>query len=163
MRIKKIAIGKLRPYANNPRRNENAVGYVENSIHAFGFRVPVVVDRNNEIIAGHTRFLAAKKEGLEEIPCVVADDLTEEQAAAFRLVDNKTQELSEWDWKKIGEELDAIQGIDMRLMGFEEFLDEPDRNLPERKIGQGSEIDPDSFEDEAFSLTCPCCGFRFNE
>ena len=154
----------IRPYDNNPRINDDAVEYVQNSIEEFGFKVPVVIDKENVIVAGHTRYKAAQNMGLSEVPCIVADDLTEEQINAFRLVDNKTQELAEWDWDKITEELCGIENIDMRLMGFAAFLDErDDEELPEKKLGGGNEIDMDSFSDEVFKLKCPCCGFRFNE
>lgn len=156
-------LSEIRPYEKNPRKNDGAVEYVANSIREFGFRVPVVIDRDGVIICGHTRLKAAKEIGMEAVPCVIAEDLTEEQANAFRLVDNKTQELAEWDWQKIGEELDAIDGIDMKLMGFAEFLDEPDNGVKEKKIQPSAEIDPGSFEDESFSTVCPCCGFRFND
>ena len=164
MKVEYKKLKDLKPYENNPRNNENAVEYVKNSIQEFGFRVPLVVDANNVIVCGHTRYKAAQELGVKEIACVVADDLTEEQINAFRLADNKTQELAEWDWNKIGEELGAIEGIDMRLMGFADFLDEPERGeLPEKKLGGGNEIDLDSFADEEFQYTCPCCGFKFNE
>ena len=162
--IKYVPVEKITPYENNPRNNENAVEYVENSIEEFGFQVPLVIDANNVIVCGHTRYKAAEQLKLKQVPCVVVDDLTEEQINAFRLADNKTQELAEWDWNKIGEELDAIEGIDMRLMGFADFLDEPERGeLPEKKLGGGNEIDLDSFADKEFEYTCPCCGFKFNE
>ena len=156
-------ISEIKTYENNPRRNDGAVDYVVNSIEEFGFRVPIVIDRSGVIVCGHTRYKAAKKLKLAEVPCIVADDLTEEQIRAFRLVDNKTQELSEWDWNIIFEELDNIEDIDMKLMGFAEFLDDDKGELKERKIGSGEEIDLDSFSDKEFKLICPCCGFRFNE
>lgn len=164
MNITEKKLSDIKPYANNPRLNENAVEYVQNSIEEFGFKVPIVVDKDNVIVCGHTRFKAAKQLKLKTVPCVVADDLSEEQIKAFRLVDNKTQELAEWDWNKIGIELDSITGIDMNLMGFEDFLAKDDPGeLPEKKLGGGAEIDLDGFGDEEFTYICPCCGFRFNE
>lgn len=164
MKIVYVKLADLRPYENNPRNNDNAVQYVRNSIEEFGFRVPLVIDKDNVIVCGHTRYKAAVQIGLEEVPCILADDLTEDQINAFRLADNKTQELAEWDWNKIGIELDSITGIDMSLMGFEEFIDQTDPGeLPEKKLKGGAEIDLDSFGDEEFTYVCPCCGFRFNE
>ena len=164
MKIVDIKLADLKPYENNPRNNDNAVQYVKNSIKEFGFKVPLVVDKDNVIVCGHTRYKAAVQMGFAEVPCIIADDLTEEQINAFRLADNKTQELAEWDWNKIGIELDSITGIDMSLMGFEDFLDQSDPGeLPEKKLGGGTEIDLDSFGDEEFTYVCPCCGFRFNE
>lgn len=158
-----MPVDKLKPYEKNPRKNENAVAFVANSIAEFGFKVPIVLDKNNVIACGHTRFLAAKQLELKTVPCVVANDLTKEQIKAFRLVDNKTQELAEWDWNIIFEELDLIQGIDMNKMGFKEFLDDDKGELKEQKIGMSKEIDLDGFADEEFAQVCPCCGFRFND
>ena len=84
------------PYEKNPRKNDDAVKYVAESIQQFGFKVPIVIDTNGVIIAGHTRYKASKKLGLKEVPCIIADDLTEEQIKAYRLADNKVSELSEW-------------------------------------------------------------------
>ncbi len=153
----------IKEYENNPRKNDDAVEYVANSIDEFGFRVPIVVDADGVIVCGHTRLKAAKSLGYEEVPCVVADELTEEQIRAFRLVDNKTQELAEWDWNIIFEELGSIENIDMTKMGFMDFLDEDKGELKERKINGGEEIDLESFADEEFKYVCPCCGFRFND
>lgn len=163
MEILELPLNMIKPYLNNPRKNDNAVQYVANSIRQFGFKVPVVIDSNYEIVCGHTRWKAAKLLKLETIPCVMADDLDEEQIKAFRLVDNKTQEMSDWDWDAVFEELNLISGIDMKLMGFEEFLNDDKGEMKERRIGDNEEIDLDSFSDEEFSQVCPCCGFRFND
>lgn len=85
MNIIDLKLKDLKPYENNPRRNDNAVEYVENSIKQFGFKVPLVIDKDNVIVCGHTRYKAAKKLKIESVPCVIADDLTEEQVKAFRL------------------------------------------------------------------------------
>lgn len=163
MEIKMIRLADIKPYENNPRDNERAVQPVTESIRQFGFRVPMVLDADNVIIAGHTRYLAANELKLEEVPAIYADDLTPEQIKAFRLVDNKIQEIAEWDWDAIFEELDLIQGIDMKLLGFEEFLNNDQGEMKERKIAESFEIDTDSFADEEFAQECPHCGFRFNE
>ena len=163
MDIVKKKISELKEYENNPRINDNAVGFVANSIAEFGFKVPIVIDKDNVIVCGHTRFKAAKQLKLKTVPCVVANDLTEEQIKAFRLVDNKTQELAEWDWNIIFAELDLIEGIDMNKMGFEEFLDDDKGELKERKIGMGEEIGRYSFAHEEVKQVGPCCGFRFND
>ena len=89
MNIVDIKLDNLKPYENNPRNNEERVEPIANSIKTFGFKVPIVVDRNNVIIAGHTRYKVAKKLGLNKVPCIIADDLTEDQVNAFRLADNK--------------------------------------------------------------------------
>lgn len=118
MEIKYISIGDIIPYENNPRKNEAAVDAVAESIREFGFRNPVILDRNNVIVCGHTRLKAAEKLGIEEIPCLYADDLTDDQIRAFRLVDNKTAEFADWDFGKLEEELEQIN-MDLSLWGFE--------------------------------------------
>lgn len=124
MEVKNISIDKIKPYSKNPRINDNAVEYVANSIKEFGFKQPIVVDKDNIVIAGHTRLKAAKKLGLSEVPCIYADDLTEEQVKAYRLADNKVAEISEWDFGLLGEELDGIFDIDMSDFGFDLSEDE---------------------------------------
>lgn len=117
-----IDIDRIKPYPNNPRINNGAVEAVANSIREFGFLVPVVVDKNNVLAAGHTRLKAAERLGIKSIPAVRADDLTEEQIRAFRLADNKTQEQADWDWTALEAELNELN-IDMTQFGFEEFSD----------------------------------------
>ena len=134
MIIQEKKIKDLIPYENNPRKNDEAVEYVANSIREFGFKVPLVVDSNNVIVCGHTRYKAARMLKIDAVPCVVADDLTEEQIKAFRLADNKVAERSEWDFDLLNEELDGIFDIDMEDFDFEmpdeydEIFDEPKEN-----------------------------------
>ena len=111
-------VEELVPYAKNPRKNKEAVDYVARSIKEFGFKNPIIIDKDDTIVAGHTRLLAAKKLKMEEVPCITADDLTEEQIRAFRLADNKTNEFAEWDQVLLDEELENILNIDMELFGF---------------------------------------------
>ena len=123
MTIKEIKTSELIPYENNPRNNDAAVDPVANSIRLFGFKVPIVIDKHNVIVAGHTRWKAAQKLGLEKVPCIVADDLTEEQINAFRLADNKTAELAEWDFEKLETELAKLaDDFEMGDFGFEDDL-----------------------------------------
>lgn len=116
--IEYIKIDDIKPYQNNPRNNDDAVGAVVESIKQFGFKVPIVIDKDNVIVTGHTRFRASKELGLKELPCIRADDLTEKQVAAFRIADNKVSELAEWDFDKLAIELEDIN-IDMSAFGFE--------------------------------------------
>ena len=118
MQIVEKSVSDLKMYDNNPRKNDLSVDTVADSISQFGFKVPIVIDKNNEIITGHTRYKACLKLGLETVPCIVADDLSDEQIKAFRLVDNKTSELSAWDWDKLEEELRNIENIDMTVFDF---------------------------------------------
>lgn len=121
MQIEYKRTADLIPYINNPRFNDEAVEYVANSIKEFGFKVPIIIDKHNEIIAGHTRLKASQQLGLNEVPVIVADDLTDEQVRAFRLADNKVTELSEWNTELLKSELLTIDGIDMTLFNFEDF------------------------------------------
>ena len=119
MTVQEISIQDLKPYKNNPRRNDKAVDAVVKSIQQFGFKEPIVIDKDKVIVCGHTRLKAAKLLGLEKIPCVIADDLTPEQIKAFRLIDNKTAELAEWDFKKLETELESIEIPDFNMSDFQ--------------------------------------------
>lgn len=122
MHIQEILLEDLKEYENNPRNNDGAVQAVADSIKEFGFKVPIVIDRDNVIVAGHTRLKAARLLGLETVPCIVADDLTPEQVKAYRLADNKTGELAEWDFAALEieiSELSEMSDIDMSDFGFE--------------------------------------------
>lgn len=119
-------VADLNPYANNPRFNDGAVDAVAASIKEFGFKVPIVVDSDGVIVTGHTRLKAAKKLGIDTVPVIVADDLTPEQVKAFRLADNKTGELAQWDLGKLDIELDGIDEIDMGDFGFDMNLEVDD-------------------------------------
>ena len=114
-----MAVKDLVPYANNPRNNEQAVDTVAKSIKEFGFTNPIVVDSDNVVINGRTRLLAAEKLGLEKVPVIRKEDLTPEQVKAFRLVDNKTSELSGWDFEKLDAEIAELQAMDFDMSEFE--------------------------------------------
>ena len=123
-------ISDLTAYAGNPRVIENAVPKVAESIRQFGFKVPLVIDKNNVVVCGHTRLEASKKLGLSRVPCIVADDLTDKQIKAFRVADNKVQESSFWDWSKLDIELSGLAGdFDMSAFGFD--LTSPFDNIVE--------------------------------
>ena len=124
MEIIEKKIEDITPYEKNPRRNDKAVDAVANSIKEFGFKVPIVIDKDGIIVAGHTRYKAAKKLRMKSVPCIVASDLTNEQIKAFRLSDNRTAELAEWDMELLTEELDDILNIDMSEFGFDIELDD---------------------------------------
>ena len=106
---------------NNPRNNENAVDKVASSIAEFGFKNPIIIDKNNVVINGHTRLLASKKLGLKEVPVIKADDLTEAQVKAFRIADNKTSEYAEWNGELLKLELEQLEGMnfDLECTGFD--------------------------------------------
>lgn len=119
VKVVAMAVKDLIPYANNPRNNEQAVDTVAKSIKEFGFTNPIVVDSDNVVINGHTRLLAAEKLGLEKVPVIRKEDLTPEQVKAFRLVDNKTSELSGWDFEKLDTEIAELQAMDFDMSEFE--------------------------------------------
>ena len=138
MQIVELNINDLKPYDRNPRKNDDAVEYVANSIKEFGFKVPVVIDKDNIVVAGHTRLKAAKKLGLNKIPCIIADDLNEQQIQAFRLADNKVNEVAEWDLSLLDIELGDITDIDMSDFGFN--LDDDDEEEPEIEEDEAPEV-----------------------
>jgi len=121
MKIENRRIGSIRPYERNPRRNDPAVAAVVASLREFGFRQPIVVDTGGVIVTGHTTYRAAKKLGLQHVPVHVAADMTEEQVRAYRLADNKTAELAEWDDAKLTAEILALSGhgLDLAAFGFD--------------------------------------------
>ena len=137
MDIKMMRRGDLRPYEKNPRKNDEAVKYVQESITQFGFKVPIVIDRDFVIVAGHTRYKAAKKLDLKEVPCIVADDLTDEQIKAFRLADNKVAEKAEWDFNILSAELDELFDFDMTAFGFEDDAISSDEFSDEFTLADG--------------------------
>ena len=133
MEIIEKLVDEIIPYEKNPRKNEEAVQYVRNSIEQFGFRVPIIIDKDGVILAGHTRLLAAKELGLEKVPCIVAEGLTEEQVRAFRIADNKTGEIAVWDLELLDEELKNIFDIDMSAFGFD-LSDIPEEEMSHADI-----------------------------
>ncbi len=157
MNIIELELSELVPYDKNPRRNEGAVDYVAKSIKEFGFKVPIVVDKDNVIIAGHTRFLASKKLGLDKVPCIRANDLTEEQVKAFRLADNKVSEFSTWDFDLLNEELDGILDINMDELGFEKVGNINLDDFFEERVEKEPEVE------EPKEIQCPHCKMWFTE
>lgn len=146
MEIKLLHIENLKPYTNNARNNEKAVDVVAKSIQEFGFRNPILIDNDNQIIAGHTRLLAAKKLGLTEIPTIKVDDLTPEQVKAFRIADNKTAEYAEWNFELLARELEELKiaDYDLSLTGFD--MSEAERLLDTLKEESDEENPDDDFE-----------------
>ncbi|NEU28820.1 ParB N-terminal domain-containing protein [Paenibacillus polymyxa] len=121
MEIKFVNVEMLVPYIKNARNNEKAVDYVATSIQSYGFKNPILIDSNHEIIAGHTRLLAAKKLGLKQVPTILVDDLTPEQVRAFRIADNKTAEYADWNFELLAQELEELKlaDYDLSLTGFD--------------------------------------------
>lgn len=140
-----VKLEDLNPYENNPRNNENAVEYVKNSIMEFGFKVPIVIDRDYVIVCGHTRRLASIKLGLDKVPCYIATDLTDEQVRAFRLADNRVASFATWDEEKLKEEIAGIADIDITAFGFRE------------------ETIKDIFREKQKVHVCPKCGYEWSD
>ena len=135
LKIEYVDINSIKPYKKNPRKNEEAIPYVMESIKQFGFKNPVILDKDNVIVCGHTRIEGAKRLGITEIPCIYADDLTDEQIKAFRLADNKVAEIAEWDIDLLDTELDDILNIDMSDFGFDlDFEDEEEKEIIEDEV-----------------------------
>ena len=148
MNVQEMPIVDIKPYERNPRKNAAAVDYVANSIKEFGFKQPIVVDADHVIVVGHTRWLAAKKLKMKTVPVLVADDLTPEQAKAYRLADNKTNEFSEWDDDLLDLEMDDLSDIDMSLFGFELDEDEPATERKEAAYTESISVVIDCQDDE---------------
>lgn len=145
MNIIDVELDKLKPYENNPRFNDEGVEKVANSIKQFGFKVPIIIDSNNVIIAGHTRLKAAKQLGMDKVPCIIASDLTEEQIKAFRLADNKVSEFSSWDYEKLEEELtNIVQNGEINIDSLIKLGFESDLNIDNKEIEEALD---DFFED----------------
>lgn len=152
MEIVYKTLGELTPYENNPRNNDNAVEYVKNSIERFGFKVPMVIDKNNVIVAGHTRYKAALELDMAKVPCVVADDLTDDEIRAFRLADNKVAEFAEWDFELRDEELEMIS-MDMEQFGFDmSEISIDDREAEEDDYDFEKEVEPRTKRGDVFQL-----------
>lgn len=145
-------VNELIPYENNARINDKAVDVVANSIKEFNFQQPILIDKNNVIIAGHTRQKAAQKLGITKVPCIVADDLTEEQIKAFRIADNSSAQVAEWDMDKLMAELETID-YDMAQYGLVEQMQQI-----ENAILNDKENEFDNLEVKKHLLKCPVCG-----
>jgi len=165
MQIVEVNLSDLKPYNRNAKKHpENQVEHIANSLREFGWKQPIVIDKDNVIVCGHGRLLAAKSLGWDTAPCVYADDLTDEQIRAYRIIDNKSQEVSGWDYEKLDAELDKIMdAVDMTQYGFSfeygEDLDEGE--APRMEIDNSEEIDITNYGNDTFECECPVCGFRF--
>lgn len=160
MKLENIKLEDILPYENNPRKNDDAVNAVAESIRQCSYITPVVVDENYVILAGHTRYKALKALEYKEVPCLVCEGLTEEQKKKYRYLDNKTGEKATWDLMKLEVELEGVdlEGFDFFGMAVDFTVD----TGAERKATGSTEFDTEVFGDEEFKYECPACGFRFN-
>lgn len=152
MKVQNISIQDVKPYANNPRDNDGGVDAVANSIKEFGWQQPIVVDKDNVIIVGHTRYKAAKKLGMDKVPVVVADSLSPEQVKAYRLADNKTGELTDWDMGLLDDELADIADIDMSDFGFDLDISDDDEEVQEDDFDEEPPEEPKSKLGQVYQL-----------
>ena len=152
MNIIEKRVKDLKPYEKNPRLNDDAVKYVAESIRNFGFKVPIVIDKDNNIVSGHTRWKACKKLKIDTVPCVVADDLTEEQIRAYRLADNKVGEKAEWDLELLDTELAEIETIDMTLLGFDDKQEETPQEVVEDDFDEEPPAEPKAKYGDIYQL-----------
>lgn len=153
-------IEEIKEYENNPRQNEEAVEKVIESIKEYDFLIPILIDKDNVIIAGHTRKKAAERLNLERIPCIYAENLTAEQVKKFRLVDNKTSEFSYWDMEKLKIEMveifQAAEMVDKNLIDVFEF---PDFTLDNLEVADEDFIQPEHMvQKKQKTIVCPECG-----
>lgn len=156
MELTFMRMSDLKEYENNPRDTSGAVDAVAESIRQCGYLSPIIIDEAGVILAGHTRYKALQKLGVEEIPVVMKTDLTEEQKKKYRILDNRVGELSYWDYEKLYEELEDLD-FEGFAFGFEKLTQALDQD-----ISSGFEFDMEDFDDEKFEHECPECGFRFN-
>ena len=151
MQIRRVQIAEIVPYENNPRRNDDAVEAVAESIRQCGYRARIIVDENMVVLAGHTRLKAMQRLGWTECEVQVEDDLSEEQKRKYRLLDNKMSELAGWDFDRLTQELD---GLDFEGMDI-------DWRLPDVSPIDLEEDGGENRQDGVQVLHCPKCGFVF--
>ena len=157
MQVIELSLSDIKPYENNPRKNDESAKYVAESIKQFGFKVPIVIDKNNVIVCGHTRYKAAKKLKLKTVPCIMADDLTEEQIKASRLADNKTGEFAEWDLESLNLELEDLNFTDIDMSDFGFDLDFENENI------EDNNFEYKDFEDHHRFTTDRAYNLHFND
>lgn len=156
-------LSDIHPYERNPRRNDPAVDAVVESIRQCSYIAPIVVDEDGVILAGHTRYKALKKLKRKEAEVVIKTGLSEEQRRKYRLLDNKTGELSSWDLDLLADEL---ADLDFEGLSLDWGIGGEDCGSPKTELNASSgnvEYAPEAFGDEAFRHECPQCGFRFND
>lgn len=156
---------ELIPYEKNPRINDAAVEATKQSIANHGFVNPIIIDADGVIVAGHTRLKAAQALGLKCVPCVVMEADDPEKIRQYRIIDNKTSEISSWNIPRLIEELSGIQELDTSSFKFNFENNEAEEATEEYlgNLAEGVEIDIDEFGDDRFEYECPWCGFKWNE
>lgn len=160
MKLETLKLEDIVPYKNNPRKNDDAVNAVAESMRQCTYVAPIIVDEDHVILAGHTRYKALKALDYKEVPCLICDGLTEEQKKKYRYLDNKTGEKATWDLMKLEVEL---EGVDLEGFDFFGMAEDLTADTGAEQTAEGStEFDTEDFGDEEFKYKCPKCGFRFN-
>jgi len=167
MLVSLITIDKITPYARNPRKNDGAIAKVKASLQEFGFRQPIVVDKDNVVIVGHTRLEAARQLGLKEVPVHIAEGLTKAQVKAYRIADNRTNQEAEWDVDYLRLELNelAVGDYDLALTAFDDdeltsyMRDVP--NFDPASIDDQGKLDEKALKE--VNCDCPKCGCKFTQ
>lgn len=163
MKLQKLKLADIKPYENNPRKNDDAVNAVAESIRQCSYITPIIVDEDHVIIAGHTRYKALLAMNTEEAECLICDGLTEEQKKKYRFLDNKTGEKATWDLMKLEVELEGLDLEGFDFFGMAEDLPvDGGGSGPDKELTGTTEYDAEVFGDEEFKYECPNCGFRFN-
>lgn len=149
-------INSLKLNAKNPRKNDGAVDTVAKSIEKYGFKNPLIVDTNNVVYCGNTRLKAARKLGIEEVPCIIADDLTEQQIREYALIDNKSNEIADWDMELLNDELSDLDLSDFDLdWGVGDFY--------ENEVADNEYEQKELKDNNTNFHICPCCGCEFED
>ena len=164
MKLQRLKLADIEPYKNNPRKNDAAVNAVAESIRQCGYIAPIIVDEDQVIIAGHTRYKALVALSMDDAECLICDGLTEEQKKKYRFLDNKTGEKAVWDLMKLEVEVEGLdlEGFDFFGMAADLPVDSDGSGGSEKELIGTTEIDAEVFGDEKFKYECPNCGFRFN-
>lgn len=165
MQVVLKSLDQIIPYINNPRINEKGIDKVASSIKEFGFNSPIILDKDNVIIAGHTRYLAAQKLGLEEVPCINVEHLSPAQIKAYRIADNKVAEYSDWEDELLKLELEQLKELefDLNLTGFEEWETEHLLNPISEEDLQDFFVEKENKPKEPKKIKCPLCNGEFEK
>lgn len=158
MKLQKIKLSEIKPYEKNARKNDDAVEYVVKSIEQCEYIAPIILDENNVILAGHTRYKALKKLGYKEAECVIKEGLTEEQKKKYRLLDNKTAEFAEWDFDLLKDELAELDFGDLEIDWYIPNTEFEENN---EHLREQEDIDLEEYESNKKQVECPSCGFKF--
>lgn len=156
MQLKTVKVKDIIPYENNPRKNTKAVAPLMKSISQVGYDQPIIVDEDMIVLAGHTRLMAIKNLGWDDVTVAVAEGMTDEQKRKFRLLDNKVSESAGWDYAKLENEIMDLDFGDLDLNWGVGNEDDDTAFI-------NAEYDLGNFDDDKFKYECPCCGFRFNK